>query len=1070
MKRAALALESDSAGVDGKKGRMEDVFELWEDFLLSGVFGVSLSRTGARVKESIHLEGLEAELREEGGPHDLSQLVDRVLVARLTLHPPPTGAVPYLMRCYDRASKDAATPVKARGGRERAEEVAERARGILAACKAAAVTYFALSATNPGMWGQRLERDGMDAFVDALRDPAASSVAAGFLDDLIAHLKENDELGSFCAGFLDAVAAEVSAVEQAAEKAGQAGGGDGLASAMPLLGVMSALTVMCGKKELCREFAASPHFSVPDGMTGSSIFGATLFSRLCRFRGTHASYRARDGQNVVTLYSQVPPRTEPSVALRIQISEVMQEQRRTYASLHSSLEMMAKAMLKEPLLRDSLLGWIGRACDLNLAKLKTGVQQGMTRADVSDDVEMLNLLCLLLNVCAPFTDLDTPRGRGLAAKVDLSFLLSGRRFSVEKDDRLAVTGENLDRWLDSRNLARIQQFQARESAAAEAKAADAPAEAQAAGAPAAGAGAAGGARAFGTVSEFTGLASRLCHLAVTPAIAKYKQLDRYIDHLRRERAEAQRLIDAGASPMQAMGLTVRLGRVTAELEKQVLWRLQMMTVLFDPNLVQQLLGFLRLQAHCLLDLAHRESGAEGDAIAELPLQPPREGSVFAGIPDHAVDDIAEVFCFMSMALAPSRERRNQVDELSAGAKRTMLSFLTAFVDSPHHVRNPYLRAKLVEALLAFVPVDEERSGGFAELHSLFAAHDLASRFLAPMLLRFFVEIEFTGSHTQFYDKFRFRSVAAKILAFLWTLPRYRETVVATAGDAEFFIGFVNMIINDTIYNMDEALSKITEMRETQRNLADAAYDWGPPDEGQRQAAEELQDQRSGAARHYLKEAMQLVHMMGYLTAEEAVRAPFMANDMRTRVAEMLNYFMTYLTGPKANNLNIDNKDDLDFKPLEVLINLVTIYVNFSSREGFAASVAGDQRSYSPQYFVKAINLLRKHGGIAQSTLEAFKDFAAAVEAESERLAAEEQDLGDIPDEFLDPLTYDIMKDPVRLPTSDMIMDRASIKRHLLSDHTDPFNRQHLTMDMLEPAEDIARRIAEWVASRRGAAQ
>ena len=63
-----------------------------------------------------------------------------------------------------------------------------------------------------------------------------------------------------------------------------------------------------------------------------------------------------------------------------------------------------------------------------------------------------------------------------------------------------------------------------------------------------------------------------------------------------------------------------------------------------------------------------------------------------------------------------------------------------------------------------------------------------------------------------------------------------------------------------------------------------------------------------------------------------------------------------------------------------------------------------------------------------------------------------------------------MKDPVRLPTSDMIMDRASIKRHLLSDHTDPFNRQHLTMDMLEPAEDIARRIAEWVASRRGAAR
>lgn len=50
---------------------------------------------------------------------------------------------------------------------------------------------------------------------------------------------------------------------------------------------------------------------------------------------------------------------------------------------------------------------------------------------------------------------------------------------------------------------------------------------------------------------------------------------------------------------------------------------------------------------------------------------------------------------------------------------------------------------------------------------------------------------------------------------------------------------------------------------------------------------------------------------------------------------------------------------------------------------------------------------------------------------------------EIPDEFLDPLCYEIMKDPVLLPTSKNIMDKLNIVKHLLNDKTDPFNRAPL---------------------------
>lgn len=52
--------------------------------------------------------------------------------------------------------------------------------------------------------------------------------------------------------------------------------------------------------------------------------------------------------------------------------------------------------------------------------------------------------------------------------------------------------------------------------------------------------------------------------------------------------------------------------------------------------------------------------------------------------------------------------------------------------------------------------------------------------------------------------------------------------------------------------------------------------------------------------------------------------------------------------------------------------------------------------------------------------------------------------------ILDPLMDTLMVDPVRLPTSNKVMDRSIILRHLLNSATDPFNRLHLTEDRLIP--------------------
>lgn len=48
--------------------------------------------------------------------------------------------------------------------------------------------------------------------------------------------------------------------------------------------------------------------------------------------------------------------------------------------------------------------------------------------------------------------------------------------------------------------------------------------------------------------------------------------------------------------------------------------------------------------------------------------------------------------------------------------------------------------------------------------------------------------------------------------------------------------------------------------------------------------------------------------------------------------------------------------------------------------------------------------------------------------------------------------YTLMEDPVVLPTSKTSIDRSTIRSHLLSDPTDPFNRSPLKIEDVIPGK------------------
>ncbi|KAJ2158357.1 Ubiquitin conjugation factor E4, partial [Coemansia sp. RSA 552] len=386
---------------------------------------------------------------------------------------------------------------------------------------------------------------------------------------------------------------------------------------------------------------------------------------------------------------------------------------------------------------------------------------------------------------------------------------------------------------------------------------------------------------------------------------------------------------------------------------------------------------------------------------------------------------------------------------------------------------------------------------------------MARAYLVPALLRFYVDIEKTGASSQFYDKFNIRYHIARTLRALWARgPRYVEATrrfflqaIAGGGESATTTGsvqrdqrvieeFVARLMTDTTYLLDESLSKLATIRDIEKRQraesASPAAEAGAMDEdggdGQEDDSTRLQE-ASRMAQSYVSLAHETVHMLAFLS--RLVPRPFQAAEVVGRLAAMLNYNLEQLAGPKCANLKVqDMQAKYSFNPRVLLSELTSVYVHLGLAAGgggakgsaagaeaqreeeeavgrFVMAVVEDDRSYSALLFQKAYGRLEQRSLKDEGSLARFRQFAQKCEGAKVDSRAMEFLESQAPDEYLDPLLASLISNPVRLPTSDNIMDLAVIKGQLLSDPRDPFNRAPLSVDMLEPLPDMQREIAEW---------
>ncbi|CCD22450.1 ubiquitin-ubiquitin ligase UFD2 NDAI_0A02930 [Naumovozyma dairenensis CBS 421] len=408
---------------------------------------------------------------------------------------------------------------------------------------------------------------------------------------------------------------------------------------------------------------------------------------------------------------------------------------------------------------------------------------------------------------------------------------------------------------------------------------------------------------------------------------------------------------------------------------------------------------------------------------------------------------------------------------SLGNNARLNSFVeltTVLLRCPEIVSNPHLKSKIVQILsIGSYPLN----GGQGFMMSIFQNNELVRKNLLYALLDFYVIVEKTGSSSQFYDKFNSRYSISIILQEIYqaTPTIYKDQLFHQAKDnSDFFIRFIARMLNDLTFLLDEGLTNLSEVHNLHNQLASNPQ---PPQTENGEGNENDIHTRLASAQRQAKSSCGLAtkSMILFEIFTRDLPRSFVTPEIVGRLASMLNYNLESLVGPKCGELKVSNPEAYSFNPKELLKSLCTIYINLCAEEEFIDAVSRDTRSFKVSLFERAVNILgRKIGLVSPEFCDKLMKFAKAAQEKKDEEEENDLELGEVPDEFLDPLMYTIMKDPVTLPTSHVNIDRSTIKAHLLSDSTDPFNRNPLKLQDVISNDELKKKIQDFIADKKAA--
>ena len=637
--------------------------------------------------------------------------------------------------------------------------------------------------------------------------------------------------------------------------------------------------------------------------------------------------------------------------------------------------------------RERVLDWFALVVNSNHKRRAMRVD----KSTVSSDGFMINVDNCLTQLCEPFMDASFSK----IDRVEIDYLRRNPRVDVKEETKINADQETSDAFY---------------AVKAEGK--------------------------NNFISEIFFLAVAANHYGSEATRVMSKELDRDLKHMEKQieefETERHKYIH---NPAQLQMFDNALKKYKDQLDKGLSYKFSVQGVLLDELPQTRSMQFMRFVTAWLLRLVSAKGKYPWEKLT-LPL-PESEPDRFKCLPEYFLDDISGNFGFVMHSM-PHLIAATQFDEL--------ITMCITFLRNSEYIKNPYLKASLITIL--YRGTWSYRAGGNGILADLYNAMPFATENLLHSLMKFFIEAEFMGGHGQFFDKFNVRFEIFQVIKCIWPNQVYRDQLYREAKlNMDFFVRFVNLLLNDVTFVLDESFTAFLTIYDAQKELETGGSTLSPE---QRKEKEELLAQAQGKAKGYMQLTNETVGMLKLFT--EALGDAFTMPEVVQRLADMLDYNLDAMVGPKSSNLKVQNLQEYNFSPRTLLSEIVEVYLNLMDKENFILAVARDGRSYKPANFDKATQIMTRWNLKSSEELAKWEMLKKKFMKAKEEDEAAEADLGEIPDELLDPLMYTLMEDPVILPSSKTIIDRSTIRSHLLSDPHDPFNRQPLNIEDVKPGK------------------
>jgi ubiquitin conjugation factor E4 B len=204
------------------------------------------------------------------------------------------------------------------------------------------------------------------------------------------------------------------------------------------------------------------------------------------------------------------------------------------------------------------------------------------------------------------------------------------------------------------------------------------------------------------------------------------------------------------------------------------------------------------------------------------------------------------------------------------------------------------------------------------------------------------------------------------------------------------------MMNDVTFLLDESLGKLSEISGIQHEME--APSWATQDPRQRQERQGLLRSLEGQATSWLALGKSTVDLLEKFTRE--TRSAFMVPEIVDRLAAMLTYNLDALVGPKCQDLKVKDPEKYKFNPRQLLSDLLQVFLNLSQEPAFIMALATEGRSYRRSLFDRAAGIAKKRALKTDPEIEQLRVLVEQVEQRRLTILQEEEEDGEIPEEFL----------------------------------------------------------------------